>query len=137
MTRLISIKVSHVKLFFIDVVNIVAFVKRAESSDNKLNIPYYLSDVTRPSFGNSCPADIRVDIRHNSTVIVNWTQPFAIDNSNIAPTISVVPPDAKPPYAMNETTIILYVAADNAGNIAQCSFEVIVEGECSHRRKTW
>ena len=72
---------------------------------------------------------------HNSTAIVNWTEPFAIDNSNIAPNISVVPPDAKPPYAMNETTIISYVATDNGGNTAQCSFKVIVEGECSQSQE--
>lgn len=87
------------------------------------------TDVTSPIF-LSCPSDIRVSLSVNSTVLVNWTEPVARDNSNLLPNITVDPSGLRPPYRFNETTLVVYTAMDGSGNKQQCSFKVILEGNC-------
>ena len=77
----------------------------------------------------SCPADIRASINANSTVLVNWTKPVALDNSDLAPQVTVVPPGISPPYIFNKTTLIVYTARDESGNKEECSFRVVLIGE--------
>ena len=64
----------------------------------------------------------------NSTVMVNWTEPVAWDNSNLMPNVTVNPPGIRPPHRFNETTFVVYTAVDGSGNKKQCSFKVIVVG---------
>ena len=87
-----------------------------------------ITDVVPPVF-MSCPADIRASINANSTVLVNWTKPVALDNSDLAPQVTVVPPGISPPYIFNKTTLIVYTARDESGNKEECSFKVVLEGE--------
>ncbi|KAJ7360021.1 hypothetical protein OS493_019109 [Desmophyllum pertusum] len=74
-----------------------------------------------------CPSDIRASISINSTALVNWTEPVALDNSNLAPQVTVSPPGISPPHIFNETTLVVYTAIDASGNERQCSFRVILE----------
>ena len=76
-----------------------------------------------------CPSDIRASININSTALVNWTEPIALDNSNLSPQITVTPPGVRPPHVFNETTTIVYAANDASGNKKECSFRVVLEGE--------
>ncbi|XP_078343207.1 uncharacterized protein LOC144628957 isoform X2 [Oculina patagonica] len=83
-------------------------------------------DVTPPVF-MKCPSDIRASININSTALVNWTKPIALDNSNLAPQLTVVPSGISPPHIFNETTIVVYTARDASGNKKECSFKVVLE----------
>ena len=88
---------------------------------------FFFADVAPPVF-LSCPSDIRVNLGTNSSVLVNWTIPVAVDNSNIAPQISVSPPGVAPPYSFYNNTNIVYTAKDPSGNERKCSFRVLLEG---------
>lgn len=77
----------------------------------------------------TCPSDIRANIGVNSTSLVNWTEPVALDNSNVAPNLTVFPPGISPPHHFNETTIVQYIASDASGNKDGCLFKVILEGK--------
>lgn len=79
----------------------------------------------------SCPSDIRVSLGINSSAMVNWTVPVAMDNSNIAPQITVSPSWVAPPYTFYNNTEILYTATDTSENQKRCSFRVLLEGERS------
>ncbi|KAJ7360012.1 hypothetical protein OS493_019099, partial [Desmophyllum pertusum] len=70
-------------------------------------------DVTPPVLMR-CPSDIRASIL-NSTALVNWTEPVALDNSNLAPEVTVRPPGISPPHIFNETTLVVYTAIDASG----------------------
>ena len=76
-----------------------------------------------------CPSDIRASIGINSTALVNWTEPIALDNSNLAPQVTVAPSGITPPHIFNETTVVVYTAKDASGNEKRCSFRVLVEGK--------
>ena len=76
-----------------------------------------------------CPSDIRSNISVNSTALVNWTEPVARDNSNLAPNVTVVPPGINPPHIFNKSTVVVYTARDASGNKGECSFKVVLEGE--------
>lgn len=65
----------------------------------------------------------------NSTTLVNWTEPVAMDNSNLEPNITVDPSEISPPHIFNETTLVVYTATDASGNKDECSFKVILEGK--------
>ncbi|PFX23104.1 Uncharacterized protein K02A2.6 [Stylophora pistillata] len=82
-------------------------------------------DVTPPVFLR-CPTHIRASLSINSTVLVNWTEPIALDNSNLAPNVTVAPPGIRSPFTFNETTLLIYTALDGSGNKRQCSFKVII-----------
>ena len=77
----------------------------------------------------SCPSDIRANINANSTALVNWTKPVALDNSDLAPQVTVVPVGVSPPHIFNRTTLIVYTARDASGNRRECSFRVVLIGE--------
>ena len=76
-----------------------------------------------------CPFDIRANINENSTALVNWTQPFALDNSNRAPHVTITPPGISPPHVFNETALVVYTATDESGNKEECSFRIVLEGD--------
>ena len=97
-----------------------------------LNVFLYrhiLTDVTPPVF-TSCPSDIHASINVSSTVLVNWTEPVALDNGDLAPQVTSVPPGIRPPHNFNKTTLVVYTARDASGNKKECSFKVVLEGEC-------
>ena len=76
-----------------------------------------------------CPSDIRANMAINSTALVNWTEPIALDNSKLAPQVTVIPSGISPPHIFNETTTVVYTARDASGNKKECSFKVVSEGE--------
>ena len=88
---------------------------------------YIVTDVTPPVF-MSCPSDIRASINVSSIVLVNWTEPVALDNGDLAPQVTVVPPGISPPHNFNKTTLVVYTARDATGNKKECSFKVVLEG---------
>jgi len=83
-------------------------------------------DITPPTF-KSCPSDIRESLSANSSALVNWTIPIAVDNSGTTPLLRVLPHGASPPYTFYENTLIVYTAEDAAGNTKECSFKVTLE----------
>lgn len=83
--------------------------------------------MTRPVF-LKCPSDIRANLNANSTALVNWTDPVALDNSNLEPQVTIVPQGLRPPHVFNESTLVVYTATDASGNEKECSFNVILEG---------
>ena len=88
---------------------------------------FSVTDVLPPVF-LSCPSDIRTNVGVNSSVLVNWTIPVALDNSNMAPQISVSPLGVAPPYSFYNNTNVVYTAKDPSGNERKCSFRVLLEG---------
>lgn len=76
-----------------------------------------------------CPSDIRSSININSTALANWTEPVAMDNSNLEPTVTVIPAGITPPHTFNETTLVVYTATDESGNKDECKFKVMLEGK--------
>jgi len=83
-------------------------------------------DLTPPVF-ISCPSDIRASININSTALVNWTEPVALDNSDLAPQVTVFPAGISPPHNFNKTTLVVYTARDSSGKEEECSFKVVLE----------
>ena len=86
-----------------------------------------VADVVPPVF-LSCPSDISANLGINSSLLVNWTIPVAVDSSNMAPQISVSPPGVAPPYTFYNNTNVVYTAKDPSGNEGKCSFRVLSEG---------
>lgn len=73
----------------------------------------------------SCPSDINLSVGANScTVNATWNVPSFSDNCNSSITVSSThsPGDA---FSIGTTTV-LYTAEDASGNIANCSFNVVV-----------
>ena len=86
------------------------------------------ADVVPPVF-LSCPSDIRASLDANSSAVLKWKIPVALDNSNQAPQIIVSPSGVAPPYTFYNTTLIVYTAIDARGNEEECSFKILLEGQ--------
>ena len=89
-------------------------------------------DVESPSFGSTCPSDMRryADRAKNSTT-VTWPAVLATDNSGMAPNVS--PTNVKSNYYKGRH-LVIYNASDEAGNYKTCKFYVTVEGKESKDR---
>ena len=83
------------------------------------------TDTESPSM-SSCPETQNVTITDgNATAAVNWTEPRCLDNSgSVHCTSSHKPGDTFPAGS----TTVMYTATDEAGNTAECTFNVQVEG---------
>ena len=89
---------------------------------------FFCSDSEPPTFGVSCPGSPLVAYaeRGKFTALVNWTDPVAIDNSGIVPTVTS---NYQSPQRFRQGVhVIKYRAIDQSGNEAKCSFEVSVTG---------
>ena len=96
------------------------------------------ADNTPPTFGNTCPGDMVVDMPSDKPyAIVSWDEPRAADNAHGKVRIDVSPSGVKPPWRCYNTTTIEYTATDTSGNKAKCSFKVALEGAkncfCTYR----
>ena len=61
------------------------------------------------------------------SALVNWTEPVAIDNSGIAPTVTF---NYQPPQRFSQGShVITYTAADQSGNEATCNLTIRVIGD--------
>ena len=94
----------------------------------KKQLPYFdcLLDVESPSFGVTCPSDIRrfADRGKNYTT-VTWDPVIATDNSGVAP--NVVTSGVKSTYDKGKH-VVMYQASDEVGNSKICKFHVSVLG---------
>ena len=89
---------------------------------------FLISDSTPPTFGATCPRGplLAYAERDKFSALVNWTEPVAIDNSGITPTVTS---NYQSPRRFSQGShVITYTAVDQAGNKAACSFTVIVIG---------
>ncbi len=81
-------------------------------------------DVEPPTL--TCPANITVSVTPDScTAIVTWTSPQPTDNCDpgqINPVSDYLSGQTFPA----DTTIVTYMASDNSGNEATCSFSIVV-----------
>ena len=81
-----------------------------------------VSDDTDPII-TGCPVDINISADASCKAVANWTAPNASDNCSVASFASDHIPGETFPLG---TTTVTYTATDGAGNIATCSFDVIV-----------
>lgn len=79
-------------------------------------------DRTAPIISGCVSADITVNASSSCGAVANWTAPTASDNCNVTITSNYNPGDVFP----IGTTLVKYEATDNAGNKAECFFNVIV-----------
>lgn len=75
----------------------------------------------------NCPSNVQVNATSSCGAAVSWTAPTATDNCSVALT-SNHSPGATFPIG---STVVVYTAADGAGNVVQCSFNVIVKDTSS------
>lgn len=87
----------------------------------------YISDIQPPTFV-SCPEQplLRYAERDKFTALVNWTTPVVTDNSGVAPTVTSN--YGSPQKFSQGTHAITYIAVDQSGNKATCTFTVKVTG---------
>ena len=89
---------------------------------------FVIPDSQSPTFGLSCPGSplLAYAERDKFTALVNWTEPVAIDNSGVAPTVTS---NYKSPQRFSQGAhVITYTAVDQSGNSAPCTFQVQVLG---------
>ena len=76
----------------------------------------------------SCPGDPLLSYaeRDMFSALVNWTEPVAIDNSGIAPTVTS---NYQPPQRFSQGShVITYTAVDQSENKATCNLTMRVTG---------
>ncbi|XP_072051832.1 uncharacterized protein [Amphiura filiformis] len=80
---------------------------------------------TEPPMVNGCPGQVRDSTTGGVfQTPVSWTEPFAVDNSGVTPTVTQShQPGSLFPVG---TTQVTYTFRDGAGNEATCVFDVIV-----------
>jgi hypothetical protein len=84
-----------------------------------------LNDVTPPVF-TWCPSDITVDVKGACEKEVWWNTPTVTDNCGIKQITSNYKPGNI--FPAGTTTVVVYTAMDNCGNITNRSFKVTVTG---------
>lgn len=85
----------------------------------------YCEDVESPSFGLTCPTDIKQNAdRAKNYTNISWPPVVATDNSEIAPTVIITGKMSKYYEGKHE---VIYNATDEAGNYKICKFYVTVE----------
>ncbi|MDQ3143173.1 MAG: HYR domain-containing protein, partial [Bacteroidota bacterium] len=85
-----------------------------------------LQDIEAPVF-TLCPIDFTINPSYNCEAIVDWQDPFAIDNCDYLTVNSNLNPNT--PFNAG-TTQVIYTATDLCGNISTCSFNVVVTDTC-------
>ncbi len=85
------------------------------------------SDIVPPQIFN-CPSDIRATTPPGTnTIIVSWIEPTAEDDSG---SVYFLGRSHAPYTSFNiGLTTVTYTFADEAGNIASCTFNIIVSGK--------
>ena len=91
--------------------------------------PFVISDSTPPTFGVSCPGGplLWYAEQDKFSALVNWTEPVAIDNAGVTPTVTS---NYQTPQRFSQGShVITYTAVDQSGNKATCTFTVKVVGK--------
>ncbi|MBL0741434.1 HYR domain-containing protein [Chryseolinea lacunae] len=83
-----------------------------------------VTDNTLPSIAG-CPSDISITADAACVAIATWTEPTTSDNCGATLTSDHAAGEV---FALGTTTVT-YTAKDNAGNMATCSFDVIVKDD--------
>ena len=83
------------------------------------------ADEEPPSYGNSCPQDIRKYTDKNDDVYITWTPPKSTDNSGEPTSVRKTGLSGSSKYPVGTTTIT-YSAKDTAGLTTICSFSISV-----------
>ena len=84
-------------------------------------------DVQSPSFGVTCPSDIkRFADRGKNFTAVTWPAVIATDNSGVVATFTK---SGVRSIFYRGKHLVLYNATDEAGNYKTCTFFVVVEGK--------
>ena len=97
------------------------------SKSNFLLKRLFRPDVENPSFGVTCPSDIkRFADRGNTFTAVTWPTVIATDNSGAVPTLTKT--GVKNIFYRGRH-LVSYKATDEAGNYKTCKFFVTVEGK--------
>ena len=87
---------------------------------------YFVFVDQAPDF-KSCPAHQYKHTKpENSTALVVWKDPEAVDNSGFEPVVTCYPPQGN--FSIGYTKVFCE-AVDQSGNTATCSFNVIVKGK--------
>lgn len=86
------------------------------------------TDVSPPSFSNTCPKDKVIQLESCSrNITVNWTIPVATDNSGI---VEVQNPSLEPPVVLSRGVYTInYTAVDATRNYKSCVLKIQVESE--------
>lgn len=82
-----------------------------------------VADGTKPVISGCPNEDIVAEASASCGVVVTWDEPTATDNCRVAMTSTHNSGDTFEPG----TTQVVYTATDSLGNVATCSFQVIVE----------
>ena len=84
-------------------------------------------DVESPSFGVTCPSDIkRFADRGKNFTAPTWPTVIATDNSGVVPTVTK---SGEKRIFYRGRHLVSYNATDEAGNYKTCTFFVTVEGK--------
>ncbi len=83
-----------------------------------------VTDVTSPTF-TYCPESITVDADESCLGIATWSQPTATDNCGFS--VSQTEGSDSGEYFALGTTTVTYLATDDSGLTAECSFTVTVQ----------
>ena len=82
-----------------------------------------VKDETAPLISGCVVNDIFVSANSSCEGTASWAPPIATDNCSVEPLTTTHEPGSTFPLG---TTIVTYTATDASGNIAQCTFNVIV-----------
>ncbi|XP_022803614.1 uncharacterized protein LOC111340956 [Stylophora pistillata] len=82
-------------------------------------------DVTPPSIW--CIPPLTLSRHVNLTALADWIVPVALDDSGVAPQVTVFPEGIKPPRVINDSLLVEYTAKDPSGNAAKCSSRIVLE----------
>lgn len=83
-----------------------------------------VEDSTAPVFAGCIASDIVVFADASCESAATWTAPVASDNCGISNETTTHLPGSTFPFG---TTLVTYTAVDESGNIATCSFNVVVQ----------
>lgn len=97
-----------------------------ESADGKTDTCTFnvvVRDLLPPQISN-CPSDVLVQLPLNQCdTLVNWFEPVALDNCGFDSLNTTHEPPSR--FQAGQTTVV-YTAKDKSGNVATCSFMVLV-----------
>ena len=84
---------------------------------------YFTVDVTPPVITN-CPANMEHTTDY-ALVPMSWNEPHISDNVGITSKLQTKTSGSK--FRRSTTTLVAYIVFDDAGNSANCSFEVTIK----------
>ena len=87
-----------------------------------INLRFLISDITPPVITN-CPSNIE-KITDYALLPISWNEPTLTDNVGITKILKTKSSGSD--FRRGTTTMVYYIAYDDAGNSANCSFSVTI-----------